>query len=490
MDFSLKQNSLSCYQKLAVLSGAVDCTAESVVPDTQEDILRILGTAGFAAVRTKNAADGVVSVTGEVMASVLYVPESGEGAAALSVNVPFSFEQRCCAEGEVLPVASVRLMALEARLLNPRKVLVRATVCVETVLYASSRLLWYSPDEGGAGACLRVKTAVASVSVVTAVTEKTFLVSDVLPLPAGKPAPAKILGTASVLRVTDAQSVGGKLIVKGMVRTVAHYLSAEGGLECVSAETAFSQLVETGGGTDFTVTPLLTDAFVERLSAVDGSSPLSLEVHGVLQVAVREKREIEYITDAYCVGRPLTAERAMLTAETDPACAVTRAAARGQFELQRPCTGVVSVNVLAGAAAAQDGKASVSLTAELLYLADGGGLYGERFSLTAAADCDGGAIAVAGAEAVAVPAGMSVELRAQVDFTLTTAGSVQLAVVSALSSPDDVPPRTRPSVTVIRTGETDLWTLAKAFGADEDEILRCNGLEEREIPQGVILLIP
>ena len=74
MDFSLKQNSLSCYQKLAVLSGAVDCTAESVVPDTQEDILRILGTAGFAAVRTKNAADGVVSVTGVVMASVLYVP--------------------------------------------------------------------------------------------------------------------------------------------------------------------------------------------------------------------------------------------------------------------------------------------------------------------------------------------------------------------------------------------------------------------------------
>ena len=85
---------------------------------------------------------------------------------------------------------------------------------------------------------------------------------------------------------------------------------------------------------------------------------------------------------------------------------------------------------------------------------------------------------------------MSVELRAQADFTVTTAGSVQLAVVSALSSPDDVPPRTRPSVTVIRTGETDLWTLAKAFGADEDEILRCNGLEEREIPRGVILLIP
>lgn len=60
------------------------------------------------------------------------------------------------------------------------------------------------------------------------VTEKTFIVSDDLALPAGKPAPERILSVSAELRVTDTQDIGGKLIVKGAVRTCVYYLPQNG----------------------------------------------------------------------------------------------------------------------------------------------------------------------------------------------------------------------------------------------------------------------
>lgn len=142
MDFSLKQNGTDCYRRLTILRSREEYTADAVVPDTQEDIARIIGSSGCVKVRSKDAAAGVVTLTGEVSAAVLYVPESGAGAVALNVAVPFTLEQRYSGADEALPVSSMRLVSLEARMLNPRKVLVKAELCAVTELYCPSRLVW------------------------------------------------------------------------------------------------------------------------------------------------------------------------------------------------------------------------------------------------------------------------------------------------------------------------------------------------------------
>lgn len=491
MDFSLKQNGTDCYRRLTILRSREEYTADAVVPDTQEDIARIIGSSGCVKVRSKDAAAGVVTLTGEVSAAVLYVPESGAGAVALNVAVPFTLEQRYSGADEALPVSSMRLVSLEARMLNPRKVLVKAELCAVTELYCPSRLVWYGEPEDGEKSGLRVKTTNTAVSLPMLVTEKTFIVSDDLALPAGKPAPERILSVSAELRVTDTQDIGGKLIVKGAVRTCVYYLPQNGGQpEFAAVETPFSQLMEASGGTQFEITPMLTDVYLELLTIGTGERTLSLEAHGVLQAVCRETQEITCISDAYCIGCELRAEYENMSFDGQTSCALVRAAPRGQFELQRPCTGVVGASAVLSPAEAGGGKVAALLTASVVYLSDDGELYGESFKMTAEGDGDGEDPWASVSDVTAIPTGMSIEIRAQVDFGFRLTQSTTVKAVVSMSTDDESTPARRPSVTVIRAGTEDLWELAKKYSADMDDIAFCNGLDGQQTLTGRILLIP
>ena len=106
-------------------------TLEAIVPDACPDMLEIIETVGIVVLTDKSAKDGQGEMTGEIRASVLYRSDADEAVRHMDVTLPF----HCIVEHNAMTsesklMAKPSLRRIDARALNPRKVLIRAEVAV------------------------------------------------------------------------------------------------------------------------------------------------------------------------------------------------------------------------------------------------------------------------------------------------------------------------------------------------------------------------
>ena len=95
--------------------------AETVVPDTADDVQEIVWTRGGLLLKGKEPGLRAVSVSGEAWASVLYLTENGQlESIRLRKDFEIVFEAET-AEPDALPHLSWYLSGLQGKLLNPRK---------------------------------------------------------------------------------------------------------------------------------------------------------------------------------------------------------------------------------------------------------------------------------------------------------------------------------------------------------------------------------
>ena len=79
MELEFDRDTMICYKTVAEVTLCQEETLESIVPDACPDILRIVDVCGQAYLGTKQAKDGMASVTGMVRAAILYQPEGASG---------------------------------------------------------------------------------------------------------------------------------------------------------------------------------------------------------------------------------------------------------------------------------------------------------------------------------------------------------------------------------------------------------------------------
>ena len=150
MDVTMGKKTVVCYHKVFEYANLSESAVESVVPDTMPDIERILCADGTLVIRSKEVSEGSVSVTAGIAASVLYVPDGKAGVCCLKAAIPFSYSTD--APGvttDSIPVAMFTLMSVEAHMLNPRKVVVRATVEVKITCYDRAEADYCCEVSGG-----------------------------------------------------------------------------------------------------------------------------------------------------------------------------------------------------------------------------------------------------------------------------------------------------------------------------------------------------
>ena len=126
MELEFERDTIACWETVADTTLCQEETLESIVPDACPDILRIIDVCGQAVLTGKQAREGAAEVNGAVRAVILYQPEDGTGLRRMEVSLPFTCQTEApglTAQGFV--AASPRLRCAEARMLNPRKVLLR-----------------------------------------------------------------------------------------------------------------------------------------------------------------------------------------------------------------------------------------------------------------------------------------------------------------------------------------------------------------------------
>lgn len=498
MDTTLQTNTIACYKKGYTSVLTAEETGETVVPDRMPDIGMIANTGACVLLRSKEATDGNVTMQGEIQVSVLYIPDGEAGLRALSLSLPCTavFDAPEITQ-DCVPVGTMRVCAVEARLLNPRKILVKAEVTTELVCYVPDTAGYCKGGAGTSGSPVQLHCAAAKFSTVAAVCERTFIVTDEYALPSAA-AGGEVVRKNAQFRVEDVKTIANKLIVKGTVLSEVLYATETGTIETVSFGTAFSQIVETDSediSPDAKVLLMPTGLYYEIINGENGPA-LSVELHGVCQAAAMAQHEIEFVSDAF-------SNRCACDVEYSPLHVITQNRVSTQRETVRdtvPCKSAVSqvrfATCTVGRVTVTGDTVNVKVDVELCVGYESGvdDCVSRRMEVNFQGD--GEAPATLSADNVrctdvyAVPSGNGAEIRFAVEADLRTETVCDLETVSAIHLDEERPcTQERPSLTVVRAGGP-LWDLARKYGSTVDLIRKLNELEDDTVPAGSVLFVP
>lgn len=504
MDLELRRDVVNCFELVLDTTVCQEETQEAIVPDACPDILRILDTRAQAFLTGKQVRDGCVTVTGLARACVFYLPESGGGVRHIEIAAPFTCQAEApglSAQGSA--VAAPRLRWSEARVLNPRKVLLRIDLAVDIKAYQCGEMNLCCGAEDGGEYGIHQLISDQSSDLTVAVQEKPFTFSESIDFGMNGADRGEILSIQGEPYCTESKLIGSKLIFKGALELEA-LVSDAGELKTVRQSLPFSQIMEiTGAGenSQCEVRIALADLSVDGPDELSGNGEATVEL--LAQAVVRESRQITLLCDLYSTNWQMETKMESHVLHHTMEQGLRMVPVR---ELMETTTMVRTVShcwaQLGEVCTVRDGE-QVTFNAEVqftaLYLDDGEQLQSvhKTFPVQCKTDSAAGGICQCWCsepkELFVAPAAGGLEVRFSLDFHCLIVFDQQVNAVSCAALGEERPKAdgTQPSI-ILRLaapGER-LWDIAKSYGTTAEEITQANELEEGVLPTGKMLLIP
>ena len=305
MEIKFENKNVSMYREISRQTKKVQESAESVVPDTDDDIGRIATVQSYVMLKSKDITSRGVLISGEAVASLLYITESQESMSFVRLSKSFSVEYEVPEiESDAAAQIKLSILSTEARVINPRKVSVTFEISGELSCYKQESISIESRLPENACRGLHARYESAELMFTDAVCEKTFAVNEQFAFPGGKPKPSRLVSGRAEFVVSDSQLIGTKVIVKGSAELAVCYLSDEVNYP-VRTEfcTPFSQIIDIGEECmdSCCVSIELTGAYFDIIDTVNGDKALDAELHAVMQLVCRSRKRIR-VGGAYLAG--------------------------------------------------------------------------------------------------------------------------------------------------------------------------------------------
>ncbi len=493
----LKKNMMQCYQQVIDHTLLQEETLEAIVPDACPDILRIVSVCGQICISEKQVVEEQIILSGHVDTSVLYLPEEGENLEKMAVRLPFTCQtpaQPLSAGDEVFVIPT--LCKQEARILNPRKVLVRLELMLELSGFQKNTLVLCCGVEEGSD--IQEKMTQQDIQPLCDIKTKHFTFDETITLQ-GQGELAEIMSVRIYPSCTESKLIGNKLIFKGDTEVQIMYLSDQGQLELSRHQLPLSQIIEMDnlGEEGQSNVTLVLESFY--LNPAFGRS-MDLTVDLLAQATVRQEQQLFLLQDAYSITHHLTVDKENHTLVTVAEEFVVPQPLRHILETTMPVSTVEDSWVSAGKITqSRDGNQltfSCDLSLSLLCRDESGAWNTLDFTHTIShsTECLPEIMsccrcAISG-ELFATPAPGGIEIRLTPQFMYSL---VETQSVSAVASATLGEPRERSSSSVVLRlpqEEESLWDIAKQYGTTTSQIVQANQLQDQVLPSGQMLLIP
>jgi len=482
-------------------------TREIIVPDAYPDMQAIIDVEGNVTLKNKEAGSGRVSISGSVAANVLYLADGDGTLKSIELQIPFTTghdAHEITDDAEVCVKA--KLGSIDARMINSRKVLVRADIMVEVRVFEKASLSHAVDLDGETESGLHIRKERLEFSFVSQVREKTFVLADEFALPGGKAPIGEILKSRIHLFADDVKNVGNKLIFKGSASIHLLYTSAQTEEQVtLDFEAGFSQIMELDGDGEhasYEIALQLTSAYLENGMTENGG--ISLELHAVAQVIERRTKELSYISDAYSTKFELTTGKTEYTPESLDEPDEILAEVRESIELPSAVLRVVDFSAHTGRVHwnIEEGKlvSRVSVFLSVIYVGEDGMLQGltRRFEAKTEQEArENRSYTVAASitrELFVLQSADGLEVKLPISFFVCPTRKARFHAIDSLSWDEEAPRdlESLPSVTVYHAeGGESIWHLAKRYVSTEKQITVANGLMEDAVPYpGQLFIIP
>lgn len=499
MEMSLSREQYSGY--IVIWSGMMgkEFGADCVIPDTMPDVGSVIDAEGTVLLRSRNTEEDRVVLEASVSAVVLYLPEGEGPVRSLPVSIPVELEMDApgasALDESMRTVFRLRLRGLDARMVNSRKISLRADIEAEAACYGKNGVaVAYEVEKGQTPAHLLTAT-IPAVSVCD-IREKIFVITDSYPLPAGRAA-ARILSQRVEVFPEEGKFVSGKVVFRGRVKAAVLF-GDEGGEPLCSGqyETEFSQILEAEGEGDVQpeIQIALTGVYFDMPNPSDPQGKISAEIHMAAMCICRSAEEVRYISDAYsnCVHLVPVSEN--LEFCTQARAVIMRQTVAGKAE---PVVGdgdVLSVSATVGSVSRVENGIRTAVNVRVL-ARGGNGQYvvsrcrlGAEFTLDIPENCELSSVAVKVADVYFAPGsgGADARVTLQLEGLLMQRRNVSCVASIEMDEEDIRDYDSYPSVMLVRTvTDADLWVLAKKHHSTMEAIRQAN-----EGKSSGLLLIP
>ena len=492
MKIELKNREKSVYKKLCCTNSAAELKEDIVVPDTMEDILRILGCRHQCRIRSKNLETDCVSVGGELDVTVLYIPETGEGIRTISAVIPFEVKLDAPgADSTSVSIIDTSVLDLEVKPINPRKVSVNADLCVTQSCYKYLDFSWAEAPDAPTEK-LFIRSGEVDYQGVVLASEKMLSLEEDLQLPESIQG-GEFVSACSSLVVESSEVIGSKLIVKGRAQIEALYVVSSAP-ETAAFSIGFSQLFELPEDVKepkVRAAGMVTGQYFEPLG-----EKLAADIRGAIQIVCTEQQHISCIDDAYACGMELSMNSIQFKYLSAASCATRDENISLSYNSDYGVSRVLCSHASCSALDIGEGQISAPVTADIIYADSEGSLRSCRVRGTAEIPyetdegCELESARIRNIRVTAKADESVINISVNIEAEFYTVTHAEVTMINDISAEPCESGRAGASAYMCRALNGDLWSIAKKYGSDTALIKEINALEDDESIEGRLLLIP
>lgn len=465
--------------------------AETVVPDTAEDVQEIVWTRGGLLLKGKEPGLHAASVTGEAWASVLYLTETGQ---LESIRLRKEFEivfEAETSDPDALPHLAWYLSGLQGKLLNPRKLSVSFEVQATLRSYQRGSALSETCLPEGEWKGLHILREQTSELSLTAVSEKPFTLREQLSFSAEQNVLAQIDAEELSFDLQGTEQVGSRCIVKGELQLQLLGRDDSNLPARAAFRVPFSQLLDiTEDALDQSSVLIEPNSvYLDWTEGSGGERSLDLEVHALLQFSSYTRREVVTFRDAYSTAMPLEAERCDLTLFRSAEARTSVFRADTSVPMPDDMQELLAAEAKTGPLERKEENARIPIYLDILYRSGDGSLAAARRSAkldVTDIPADADILSQRISSFTASQEGAEIRFSGEAEIRWERAETERISTLSLLRLDEEQAwSRTEsPSVCLVRRGGESLWDLAKEYRSSED-LIRSSNAEDAEL-----LLIP
>ena len=497
MEISFRNDGLSCLRQAAWEVKTEEQTQEVKLPDTMPDVGKVLGAWGQVLIRGKEWRGSGMSVSGGVMAWVLYLPEGETEPRSVDTRIPFQIRwdfPQTQRDGAIL--AEALLKNIDARSVSARKLMVRSVVSIAGCAMEPTTVEVFAPDSIPEDVYLLRSTY--PMQIPTEYGEKAFNMDEELPLPGSCQSARRLLHYNMHPEITDQKIMADKVVFRGTAHIHTLCKCEDGMVKSCHLELPFSQYGDLEREYDPNATVRIVPAVTNLDMELQENGMLRIKAGLVGQYVIYDHKPVEVVEDAYSPRRSVKLQTIPLQV---PSVLEQKQESIQINQLLEGVSGeVVDISFVADQPRLDRRGEGMDMELQgafqALYYDEEGNLTGGnvRWGEERRLDMPRDVKLAATCRMVGMPQGdPGMEgIRLRMDMSLDTTATEESGVnmVAGLELGEITTPATdRPSLILRRVGEESLWDMAKLYGSTEDAIRKANGLTDEPVP-GQILIIP
>ena len=296
---TIKEN--VCINKLVTTKKEVIFVeGDMIVPDSKPDILNTICTSGVVCIYKKEILEGRAKIEGCINTYIMYIADdSNDKVRGLTTNLDFmeSISVSNCKEGMTCKL-NTNLKSIEARVINGRKIGIKAAIDVEIIIYENEEVEIINDIQDNSDLQILKEDVKVNSLLGTGETKiyakENIIIDNIDNL-------AEILKTTIVICGKDTKISYNKILTKAEAEIKIMYLTEDNRINTVNSKIPIVGFIDMPNISEENIIDIdyeIKNIILKPNSAEEHSIYVELEV--LVTANVYEEKQINLIQDIYC----------------------------------------------------------------------------------------------------------------------------------------------------------------------------------------------